>query len=97
MVTICGTVEKVLNDSHTDKGTHQMFKIRLGNGQIVLVANNVDQGSRVNLVVGRPIEVHGEFQPRAGRYHDDFIHFTHRAYEGGREGGWIFQEGVYYE
>lgn len=81
-----GIVAKVLADD--DKGSrHQRFIVRLGDGQTVLIAHNIDLAPRVEpLAAGDTISFAGEYvwNPKGG-----VIHWTHHDPRGKHPGGWI--------
>jgi Protein of unknown function (DUF3465) len=88
-----GTVTRVLPDD--DEGSrHQRFIVRLGSGQSLLVAHNIDLAPRIaSLSEGDEIMFHGEYEwnPKGG-----VIHWTHHDPEGRHPGGWIRHDGRLY-
>lgn len=91
-VELEGTVERVLADD--DRGSrHQRWILRLGSGQTVLVAHNIDLASRVPLAAGDRVRLRGEYEwnERGG-----VIHWTHHDPGGDHAGGWIEHEGKRY-
>lgn len=89
-----GTVIKVLPDDN--KGSrHQRFILRLGSGQTVLVAHNIDLAPRVpGLAEGDTVTFFGEYEwnPQGG-----VIHWTHHDPGGRHVGGWLRHRGQTYE
>lgn len=89
-----GTVIKVLPDDN--KGSrHQRFILRLGSGQTVLVAHNIDLAPRVpGLAEGDTVTFFGEYEwnPQGG-----VIHWTHHDPGGRHLGGWLRHRGQTYE
>ena len=89
-----GTVVRLLADDG-DGDRHQRFILRLGSGQTLLIAHNIDVASRVDgLVVGDGVAFNGvyEWSPEGGT-----IHWTHRDPDGEHVPGWIRHAGRTYE
>lgn len=89
-----GTVDRVLSDDN-DGSRHQRFILRLGSGQSLLVAHNIDLAPRVaGLAVGDTVEFLGEYEwnDRGG-----VIHWTHHDPDGSHVGGWLRHAGHTYE
>jgi hypothetical protein len=85
-VTVKGVITAILSDD-TVGGKHQRFIIQLSNGQTLLIAHNVDIGSRVvGIVIGSTIYVHGDY---IWNSQGGLIHWTHRDPNGIHENGWI--------
>lgn len=85
-----GTVERLLSDDN-EGSRHQRFILRLGSGQSLLVAHNIDLAPRVaGLAVGDTVEFFGEYEwnERGG-----VIHWTHHDPGGSHVGGWLRHEG----
>ena len=81
-----GIVTKVLPDDN-DGSRHQRFVVRLGSGQTVLVAHNIDIASRVSsLRAGDTVAFSGEYvwNPKGG-----VIHWTHHDPSGRHVAGWL--------
>ena len=81
-----GTVAKILPDDN-DGSRHQRFIVRLGSGQSILIAHNIDLAQRVApLRVGNVVSFSGEYvwNPKGG-----IVHWTHRDPSGRRPAGWI--------
>ena len=87
-----GKVVKVLPDDR--KGDrHQRFLLRLGSGQTLLVAHNIDLAPRVPLEAGDRIDFRGEYEwnDRGG-----VLHWTHHHPRGRHQGGWLRMDGRVY-
>jgi hypothetical protein len=81
-----GIVTKVLPDDN-EGSRHQRFIVKLGSGQTLLVAHNIDIASRVSsLRVGDTVAFGGvyEWNPQGG-----VIHWTHHDPSGGHAAGWL--------
>ncbi len=89
-----GIVERVLPDDN-EGSRHQRFIIRMGTGQTILIAHNVDLAPRVEpLAKGDRVEFNGEYEwnERGG-----VIHWTHHDPQGRHEGGWIRRSGAVFQ
>lgn len=89
-----GRVSRILPDDN-EGSRHQRFIVRLGTGQTVLVAHNIDLATRVaSLKVGDAVELNGEYEwnERGG-----VIHWTHRDPRGSHVDGWIKHNGHTYQ
>ncbi len=89
-----GTVAKVLSDDN-DGSRHQRFIIRLGSGQTLLVAHNIDLAPRVAaLKAGDTVEFYGQYEwsDKGG-----VIHWTHADPGGRHVAGWIKHNGQTYQ
>ena len=85
-----GTVIKILPDD-VDGSRHQRFIIRLGSGQTLLVAHNIDIAERVaTLRVGDEVTFNGvyEWNSKGGA-----IHWTHHDPAGRHVAGWLKHKG----
>jgi hypothetical protein len=93
IVEVEGRVEKVLRDDVWG-ARHQRFILGLRNGRTLLVANNLDVGSRVPVSKGDWISLCGvyEWSDKGG-----VVHWTHRDPDGAGFNGWIRHEAQLYE
>jgi hypothetical protein len=85
-----GLVSRILPDDN-DGSRHQRFIVRLGSGQTILIAHNIDLAPRVpDLVEGNVIEFNGvyEWNPKGGT-----VHWTHRDPAGRHPAGWLRHNG----
>lgn len=93
-VTGEGTVTKLLPDD-TNGSRHQKFIVKLGTGQTLLVAHNIDLASRIDqLGSGDTVEFSGEYEwnEKGG-----VLHWTHRDPNGTHPAGWIKHNGQTYQ
>jgi hypothetical protein len=89
-----GTVVKVLPDDN-DGSRHQRFIVRLGSGQTILIAHNIDVAPRVSsLKKNDVVRFYGQYQwnKKGG-----VIHWTHRDPRGSHVPGWIEHNGRIYQ
>ena len=89
-VTGSGVVDRVLADDR-DGSRHQRFILRLGRGQTLLVAHNIDLAPRLeSLDPGERVDFEGEYEwtERGG-----VVHWTHHDPAGRHPGGWLRHEG----
>lgn len=89
-----GIVTQLLADDN-DGSKHQRFILRLGSGQTLLVAHNIDIANRIaSLKEGDQVAFKGEYEwnPKGG-----LIHFTHHDPEGRHPSGWIKHNGQIYQ
>jgi hypothetical protein len=89
-----GVVTRVLADDR-DGSPHQRFLLELGNGQIVLVAHNIELAPRIEgLRVGDRVGFAGEYvwNDKGG-----LVHWTHRDPRGGHPAGWLRHAGRLYQ
>ncbi len=94
-VTADGQVTRLLPDESSDTGTHQRLILTLrGSTQTLLITNNVSIGTRVPVVAGDALVVHGEY---VWNDQGGLIHFTHHDPGHSHEGGWIERQGHRYE
>ena len=85
-----GTVFKILPDD-IEGSRHQKFLIRLGSGQTLLIAHNIDLAPRVvPLDQGDMVAFYGEYEwnDKGG-----LIHWTHRDPGGSHVTGWLKNKG----
>jgi len=89
-----GVVTRILPDDR-DGSQHQRFVLRLGNGQMLLVAHNIDLAPRIqSLQEGDRVEFYGEYEwnPQGG-----VIHWTHQDPGKRHLGGWLKHDGRTYD
>jgi hypothetical protein len=89
-----GEIVKVLSDDR-DGSRHQRFLLRLGSGQTLLVAHNIDLAPRVvSLAAGDAVEFFGEYEwnTKGG-----VIHWTHHDPQGTHVSGWLKHQGRTYK
>jgi Protein of unknown function (DUF3465) len=89
-----GRVVKILSDD-TQGSPHQRFIVRVGSGQTVLIAHNIDLAPRVeSLHEGDNISFAGEYEwnDRGG-----VVHWTHRDPGGRHVAGWLEHDGRTYQ
>ena len=80
-----GIVRRLLSDDN-DQSRHQRFIVRLGTGQTLLIAHNIDIASRVPIGVGDRVRFRGlyEWNDLGG-----LVHWTHHDPHGLEDGGWV--------
>jgi len=89
-----GQVIRILSDD-IDGDRHQRFILRLGSGQTLLIAHNIDLAPRVsNLEEGDLVEFFGEYE---WNEQGGVIHWTHRDPQGRHEPGWLKHQGRTYQ
>ena len=85
-----GTVVRLLaDDQQGDR--HQRFVLRLGSGQTLLVARNLDLAPRVEgLRAGDQVDFRGVYE-----WNDEggVVHWTHRDTSGEHSAGWLRHDG----
>ncbi|MFA5982881.1 MAG: DUF3465 domain-containing protein [Methylococcaceae bacterium] len=89
-----GIVVKMLSDDLKGR-QHQRFIIKLGTGQTLLVAHNIDLAPRLdNLQIGDTVQFNGvyEWGEKGG-----LIHWTHRDPNGSHPAGWLKFQGKTYQ
>lgn len=89
-----GTVTRILSDDN-DGSRHQRFILRLGSGQTLLIAHNIDLAPRVSsLREGDRVSFYGEYEwnERGG-----VIHWTHHDPQGRHPAGWLEHNGRRYQ
>jgi hypothetical protein len=89
-----GVVVKILADD-TQGSRHQRFIVRLGSGQTLLIAHNIDLAPRIDsLRAGDAVSFYGEYEwnPKGG-----VIHWTHHDPQGRHPAGWIRLGGQTYQ
>ena len=93
-VTGEGLVEKVLKDD-TKGSAHQRIILRVGPGQTVLIAHNIDLAPRVaNIKKGDRLEFYGEYE---WNNKGGVVHWTHRDPNRKHIDGWLLHDGKRYE
>jgi len=93
-VTESGTVIRISSDDSTGS-RHQRFIVRLGSGQTLLIAHNIDLAPRIEgLRAGDTVSFCGEYEPNAK---GGVIHWTHRDPAGRHPGGWVQHNGRSYQ
>jgi len=89
-----GVVTRLLPDD-VDGSRHQRFIVRLGNGQTLLVAHNIDLAPRIgSLREGDTVEFNGEYEWSAK---GGVIHWTHHDPAGRHVDGWLRHAGRTYQ
>ncbi len=89
-----GIVTRVLSDDNAGI-RHQRFIVRLGSGDTLLIAHNIDLAKRIEgLSTGDRVAFHGEYEwnPEGG-----VVHWTHRDPQGRHAAGWIEHKGQTYQ
>jgi len=93
-VTGEGEVTRILPDDN-EGGRHQRFIIRLGTGQTLLIAHNIDLAPRINaLRVDDSVMFSGEYE---WNLQGGVIHWTHHDPAGHHIDGWIKHGGQSYQ
>lgn len=89
-----GTVIKTLPDDN--KGSrHQRFILKLGSGQTLLVAHNIDLAQKIKgLKKGDAVAFYGEYE---WSEQGGVIHWTHHDPKGRHADGWLKHNGVVYQ
>jgi Protein of unknown function (DUF3465) len=93
MIESIGVVDRLLPDD-TDGTRHQRFILRLGSGQTLLVAHNIDLAPRIeDLARGDTVKFRGRYEvnERGGG-----VHWTHHDPGGKTPGGWLGHKGRRY-
>lgn len=89
-----GEVVRVLADD-VEGSRHQRFILRLGSGQTLLIAHNIDLAPRLSdLKEGDRVEFFGEYEWNAK---GGVVHWTHKDPRGRHEAGWLRHQGRTYE
>jgi hypothetical protein len=86
-----GVVTRILPDDR-DGNRHQRFILRIGSGQTLLVAHNIDLAPRLSpLEVGDRVAFKGiyEWNPQGG-----LVHWTHHDPSGRHPAGWLRHHGA---
>lgn len=89
-----GVVERVLPDDN-DGSRHQRFILRLGSGQTLLIAHNIDLAPRLNrLAAGDSVAFHGVYEWNS---EGGVVHWTHHDPRGRHVTGWLRYNGATYK
>jgi hypothetical protein len=87
-------VSRILSDDN-DGSRHQRFILRLGSGETLLVAHNIDLAPRVSsLREGDTVSFYGEYEPNEK---GGVIHWTHNDPQGRHAPGWLEHKGRRYQ
>ena len=89
-----GEVDRILSDD-VDGSRHQRFILRMGSGQTLLIAHNIDLAPRISgLSEGDLVDFYGEYEwnDRGG-----VIHWTHHDPQGRHVDGWLRHQGRTYQ
>lgn len=89
-----GTVTRVLRDDN--KGSrHQKFILKLGSGQTILIAHNIDLAPRIDgIAKGDTVQFYGEYEwsDKGG-----VVHWTHHDPKNRHVPGWLKHKGRVYQ
>ena len=89
-----GKVIRILSDDN-EGSRHQKFIIKLGSGQTLLIAHNIDIAPRINsLSKGDQIDFCGEYEWNS---QGGVVHWTHHDPDGYHEDGWLKHDGRKYQ
>ena len=89
-----GQVIRNLPDDN-DGSRHQRFILRLGSGQTLLVAHNIDLAPRISAIaVGDIVKFYGEYE---WNNKGGVMHWTHRDPNNRHAHGWLMHKGKKYE
>ena len=89
-----GTVTQLLEDDN-EGSRHQRFIVRLGTGQTLLIAHNVDLAPRIaSLEVGDEVAFFGEYEWNSK---GGIIHWTHHDPKRLHTAGWLKHKGRVYQ
>lgn len=89
-----GRVIRILSDDN-EGSRHQKFIIKLGSGQTLLIAHNIDIAPRINsLSKGDQIDFCGEYEWNS---QGGVVHWTHHDPDGYHENGWLKHDGRTYQ
>lgn len=89
-----GVVVRILPDDN-EGSRHQKFILKLGSGQTLLVAHNIDLAPRVSgLGIGDSVEFFGEYEWNS---QGGVIHWTHHDPQNRHVGGWLKHAGKTYQ
>ena len=89
-----GKVIRILSDDN-EGSRHQKFIVKLGSGQTLLIAHNIDIAPRINsLSKGDRIDFCGEYEWNS---QGGVVHWTHHDSDGYHEDGWLKHDGRKYQ
>lgn len=89
-----GQVIRILPDDN-DGSRHQRFILRLGSGQTLLIAHNIDLAPRISAIaVGDTVTFYGEYE---WNNKGGVMHWTHRDPKNRHAHGWLMHKGTKYE
>lgn len=89
-----GEVIRMLADDN-EGDRHQRFILRLGSGQTLLIAHNIDLAPRLpDLKVGDAVEFAGEYE---WNEQGGVVHWTHHDPRGQHRAGWLKFDGRMYQ
>jgi hypothetical protein len=89
-----GTITRILSDD-TSGDRHQRLIIVLSNRQTLLIAHNIDIGTRVpSPVVGTTLIFYGQYEWNA---EGGTVHWTHKNPGGTHVDGWLEYRGIRYQ
>ena len=89
-----GRVTRVLSDDN-EGSRHQRFILRLGSGQNILVAHNIDLAPKIqSLKKGDHLEFYGEYEWNSK---GGVIHWTHHDPQARHVDGWLKHKGKIYK
>jgi hypothetical protein len=89
-----GIVAKILSDD-VDGSRHQRFIVRLGSGQTILIAHNIDLAPRLSsLREGDAVEFNGQYEWNSK---GGVVHWTHRDPVNRHPSGWLKHNGQIFQ
>jgi hypothetical protein len=89
-----GIVTKILADDN-DGRRHQRFILRIGSGQTLLIAHNIDLAPRIGgLREGDAVSFSGTYEWNA---QGGVVHWTHRDPSGRHQAGWLKHNGEVFQ
>jgi hypothetical protein len=93
-ITQQGTIIAVLSDD-TEGDRHQRMIVKLGNGQTLLIAHNIDLAPRIpDPATGETLRFHGEY---GWNGEGGVVHWTHKDPDGVHPDGWLEYGGKRYQ
>ena len=93
-VTLCGTVVRVGRLRRSRSGTHRVFVVDAGTGELVQIDANIDIMGNFPIRSGERTIVRGEYYADSDGY--DGVHWTHRTDRGTHPPGYVELDGVTY-